>query len=231
MTDDARRRIEALMDLSELGAGYRLATHDLEIRGAGNLLGAEQSGHVAAVGYDLYMEMLEEAIAEMQGQGVEEVAEPEIRLPLAALLPEDYVADVNRRLVLYKQLSATRDTDELDGIRADLLDRFGPLPPETQNLLEVIRLKIRCRQLGIEEIETAGGELVLRVGERTRIDPTRLVELLQRPGCPIRATPDHRIRLALRKSEDAVVESFGLLDLLAPEKGAETDSPSLEGSV
>jgi transcription-repair coupling factor (superfamily II helicase) len=232
LTDDARRRIEAIQDLSELGAGYRLATHDLEIRGAGNLLGAEQSGHVADVGYDLYMEMLEDAIAELRGQGVEETVEPEIRLPLPALLPEVYVPDVNQRLVFYKQLSATRDYDEVAAIRSDLLDRFGPLPPETQNLLEVIRLKIRCRQLGIEEVETSGSELVLRVSERTRIDPTRLVELLQRPGCPIRATPDHRIRLSLRKSEDAVVESFGLLDLLAPEKRAESDpSPPLEESV
>ena len=223
LTDDARRRIEAIQDLSELGAGYRLATHDLEIRGAGNLLGAEQSGHVAAVGYDLYMEMVEEAIAELRGQGVEEAVEPEIRLPLPALLPESYVPDVNQRLVLYKQLSAARDPEELQAIRSDLLDRFGPLPSETQSLLEVIRLKIRCRELGIAEIQSGGRELVVRVAERTRIDPRRLVELLQRPGCPIRVTPEHGLRLPLRKPEDALVESFGLLDLLSPEKGAEAE--------
>ena len=218
LTDDARRRIEAIQDLSDLGAGFRLATHDLEIRGAGNLLGPEQSGNIAAVGYDLYMEMLERAIAEMKGEGMEEALEPEIRLPIPALLPEAYVPDVNQRLVLYKQLSATRDLEELDALRGDLLDRFGPLPPETRNLVEVIRLKIRCRQLGIEDIRTSQDELVVRVASGTRIDPHRLARLLEQPGCPFRVTPAHEVRTTLRKREDALAESLGLLDLLDPEQ-------------
>jgi transcription-repair coupling factor (superfamily II helicase) len=217
LTDDARRRIEAIQDLSDLGSGFRLATHDLEIRGAGNLLGPEQSGQIGAVGYDLYMEMLQQSIAELRGEGAEEMLEPEIRLPLPALLPESYVPDVNQRLVLYKQLSATRDILEIEELRADLLDRFGPIPPETGNLLEVIRMKIRCRELGIEKLETLGSELVAHVATRTRIDPGRLVRLLERPGCPFRVTPDHQIRITLRKGEDALAEGFGLLDLLTPE--------------
>jgi transcription-repair coupling factor (superfamily II helicase) len=224
LTDDARRRIEAIQDLSDLGAGFRLATHDLEIRGAGDFLGTDQSGHIGAVGYDLYMEMLEQEIAELRGQGAEEALEPEIRLPLPALLPESYVPDPNQRLVLYKQLSATRDNEELAVLRADLMDRFGPLPPETCNLLEVIRLKIRCRQLGIEKVETQGSDLVVQVAAQTRIDPTRLVALLERPGCPFRVTPDHQIRTTLRKGEDAFAEGFGLLDLLAPEPKSSPDA-------
>ena len=216
MTEDARRRIEAIQELSELGAGFRLATEDLEIRGAGNLLGGEQSGHIAQVGYDLYMELLEQAIAELRGQGGEELLEPEIRLPLAALLPDSYVSDVNQRLVLYKQLSSARDEAELAEIRDDLLDRYGALPGEARNLLEVIRLKIRCRSLGIEALDVAGGELVLRVHERSRIDPSTLVRLLNRPETPFRVTPDHKIFMSLRQPEDALAESFGLLDLLSP---------------
>jgi transcription-repair coupling factor (superfamily II helicase) len=219
MTDDARRRIEAIRDLSDLGAGFRLATHDLEIRGAGNMLGAEQSGNIAAVGYDLYMEMLDQAISALRGQDREEELEPEIRLPLSALLPDSYVGDVNQRLVLYKQLSGARDAEEVDLVRADLLDRYGPLPSEARNLLEVIRLKIRCRRLGIEAVEVSGRDLSFRVADRTRIEPDRIIALLQRPGCPIRIAPDQRIMMPLRKSEDALAEGFGLLDLLSPAKG------------
>ncbi len=106
---------------------------------------------------------------------------------------------MNQRLVLYKQLSATRDADELAVLRADLLDRFGPLPSETSNLLEVIRLKIRCRRLGIEAIEVSGNELVMRVGDHSRIEPEHLLRLLNRPGSPIRVTPAQEIRITLRK--------------------------------
>ena len=217
MSDEARRRIEAVQELSELGAGFRLATEDLEIRGAGELLGAEQSGHVASVGYDLYMEMLDEALRRVRGDAVADELDPEIKLPLPALLPEKYVPDASQRLVLYKQLAAARDDAELDEARGDLLDRFGPLPAEAENLIGVMRLKLRCRALGIEALEVAGPELVFRVGERAAIDPRRLAGLLDRPGTPLRVTPDHRIYLSLRQAGDALAESFGLLELLTPD--------------
>ncbi|MCE2391609.1 MAG: transcription-repair coupling factor [Proteobacteria bacterium] len=217
MSDEARRRIEAVQELSELGAGLRLATEDLEIRGAGELLGAEQSGHVASVGYDLYMEMLDEALRRVRGDAVADELDPEIKLPLPALLPEKYVPDASQRLVLYKQLAAARDDAELDEARGDLLDRFGPLPAEAENLIGVMRLKLRCRALGIEALEVAGPELVFRVGERAAIDPRRLAGLLDRPGTPLRVTPDHRIYLSLRQAGDALAESFGLLELLTPD--------------
>jgi transcription-repair coupling factor (superfamily II helicase) len=214
MSEDARRRIEAISDLSELGSGFRLATEDLEIRGAGNLLGAEQSGHIAAVGYDLYMEMLEQAVAELRGQDAESGVEPEIRLPIPALFPEGYVSDVNQRLVLYKQLSSTRDEDELRDVIDDVLDRFGPLPGEAKNLCEVIRLKIRCKGLGIESVDTVGDELVVRLGERAAVDPKHLLRLLGQPDSGLRITPDHKIWLRLRQPEDALAEAFGLAELL-----------------
>jgi transcription-repair coupling factor (superfamily II helicase) len=216
MTAEAQRRIEAVQELSELGSGFRLATEDLEIRGAGNLLGADQSGHIASIGYDLYMEMLEQAIERLRGSEVDEAVEPEIRLPLPALLPESYVADPSQRLVLYKQLSSARDDAELDAARDDLLDRFGALPPEAENLVGVVRLRLRCRRLGVESVEVARGELALRVGERTRIDPHRLAWLLEQPGAQVRVAPDHRVFLGLRQPGDALAEALGLLELLSP---------------
>jgi transcription-repair coupling factor (superfamily II helicase) len=225
MTADGRRRIEAIQDLSELGAGFRLATEDLVIRGAGNLLGPEQSGHVASVGYDLYMEMLEQAIAELRGQPCEPELDPEIRLPLTALLPDSYVEDVSQRLVLYKQLSSARSDAELREILDDLLDRYGPLPQEARNLADVIRLKIRCRELGIESIETSGKDLVLRASSRSRLDPKRLLALIAQPEMQLRVAPDQRLRLALRRLEDALTEAFGILELLAAPSRAQGGPP------
>ncbi|MEX2205382.1 MAG: transcription-repair coupling factor [Myxococcota bacterium] len=216
VSEDAQRRIEAIQDLSELGAGFRLATEDLEIRGAGNLLGGEQSGHIASVGYDLYMEMLDEAMARLRGEETSEAIDPEIRLPLPALLPESYVPEVSQRLALYKQLSSARDDEELATLRGNLLDRFGALPVATQNLLEVIRLKIRCRKLGVLWVEVKNGELQMRIAEQSKVDPSRLVRVIGRPGAQIRAYPDRRLGLRLRQPGDALAESFGLLDLLQP---------------
>ncbi len=218
LSPEGRQRIEAIQDLSELGAGYRLATHDLEIRGAGNLLGGEQSGYVAAVGYDLFLEMLEQAVAELRGQGAEQRIEPEIKLPIPALLPEEYVDAANQRLVFYKQLSSARDGDELAEIRGELLDRYGPLPAEALSLFEVIRLKLRCRDLGIESLEASRNEIVVRIAPdlAPRIDPSRLVTLLGRPGTPFRVDADQQIHMRYRGSRTLLAESFGLLDLLAP---------------
>jgi transcription-repair coupling factor (superfamily II helicase) len=216
ISDEARRRIEAIQDLAELGAGFRLATEDLEIRGAGNLLGGEQSGHVSSVGYDLYMEMLEQAIARLRGEELADAIEPEIRLPVPALLPEAYVPEVSQRLALYKQLSGARDDDELAGLRGELLDRYGPLPVEAQNLIEVIRLKIRCRRLGVVTVEVKNGELLFQIGEKAQVDPSRIVRMLGQPGSQLRAYPSRRIGVRLRAAGDALAESLALVDLLAP---------------
>ena len=193
LSGDARKRLEAIQDLSELGAGFRLANLDLEIRGAGDLLGSEQSGNLRSVGYETYMEMLEETIAELSGQAHEEWIDPEIKLPVVGRLPEDYVPDVSQRLVLYKRLSSTRDENEVALIRDELLDRFGRLPAEAENLLEVIRLKIAARRLGIVRIESSRGEIVLQVAPKSQIDPDRLIQLLSHARSGLRITPDQRL--------------------------------------
>jgi transcription-repair coupling factor (superfamily II helicase) len=197
LSHDAERRLEAIQDLSELGSGFRLANMDLEIRGAGNLLGAEQSGNIGAVGYETYMEMLQETIDELRGQSHAAEIDPEIRLPVAARLPEDYVAVVNQRLVLYKRLASCRDDAEVDRIRDELLDRFGALPADAENLLQVIRLKILAARLGIAAIDAGRGELVLSAAPTTNVDPQRLVNLLTQANGGLRVTPDHRIHAPL----------------------------------
>jgi len=193
LTDDAQKRLEAIQDLSALGSGFRLANMDLEIRGAGNLLGAEQSGNLRSVGYETYMELLEETIEELRGNVAKVEVDPEVRLPVVARLPEAYVSDVSQRLVLYKRLASSRDESELAFVRDEILDRYGPLPDEAVNLLEVIRLKLMAKPLGVHAVTIARGNLVLTVSEQANIDPERLIQLLTRAGAGVRVTPDHKI--------------------------------------
>ncbi|MDP6980058.1 MAG: transcription-repair coupling factor [Myxococcota bacterium] len=193
LTHDAERRLEAIQDLSELGSGFRLANMDLEIRGAGNMLGAEQSGNLMTVGYDTYMSMLQETMEELRGEVHDAEIDPEIRLPVEARLPEDYVADVSQRLVLYKRASSARDEGEVARVRDEVLDRYGPLPPQAEHLFDVIRLKILSRTLGVAAVDVVRGELVLQVSEKSKIEPDRLVHLLGQPGLGLRVAPDHKI--------------------------------------
>jgi transcription-repair coupling factor (superfamily II helicase) len=195
LTPRAEKRLEAIQELSDLGSGFRLANLDLEIRGAGNLLGAEQSGALAAVGFETYMQMLEETIEEMRGQVRAVEVDPEIRLPIKALFPENYVAQVSQRLVLYKRLASCRDDLEIDRIRDEILDRFGTLPQEAENLLIVIRLKVAARRLGIAAVDYSSGELVLSAGSGAQIDPKKVVALMRNPrnAGGVRVSPGHKI--------------------------------------
>ncbi len=201
LSDDARKRLEAIQSFTELGSGFRLASLDLEIRGAGNLLGAAQSGNIAAVGFDTYMELLDETIEELRGNTRTISVDPEIRLPVSARLPDDYVPDVSQRLVLYKRLASAPDEADVDRIRDELLDRFGPCPGDADNLLAVIRLKIAARRLGVAAVDLAGDQIVLTAAESTRIDPRRLVNLLTHPSAGIRVAPNHRIYAPLPRHD------------------------------
>jgi transcription-repair coupling factor (superfamily II helicase) len=139
------------------------------------------------------MDMLAETMDELRGQTREIEVDPEIRLPVPARLPEEYVAAVSQRLVLYKRLASCRDDADVDRIRDELLDRFGTLPGQAENLLEVIRLKIRARRLGVVAVDVARGEIVLTAGETTSVDPQRLVNLLKQGGDGLRVAPNHKI--------------------------------------
>ncbi len=157
MTRDAQRRLEVLQAFTELGAGFSIASHDLEIRGAGNLLGHDQSGTIAEIGFDLYTQLLEEAVAEMRGEPPRVEIEPEVTLPIPALIPDDYVPDVHQRLVLYKRFSGAGSADEVSDLRAELVDRFGELPDEVDALSELMLLKQQMRELRLRAMESGAG--------------------------------------------------------------------------
>jgi transcription-repair coupling factor (superfamily II helicase) len=157
MTGDAKKRLQAIQEMSYLGAGFRLALKDLEIRGAGNLLGGEQSGHIYKVGFDMYMEMLEKAVAELKGEEIREDFDPQIRLPVAAYIPDDYVQDIALRLSLYKRLTSLRSENEVNEFESEMADRFGKAPGEVKNLLYIIRIKLLAKKLFVSRISYADG--------------------------------------------------------------------------
>ncbi|CAM3557891.1 Transcription-repair-coupling factor [Vibrio aerogenes CECT 7868] len=184
LTKDAVKRLEALASLEDLGAGFTLATHDLEIRGAGELLGDEQSGQIQSVGFTLYMEMLEQAVEALKSGKepaledlLKEQTEVEFRLP--ALLPDDYIPDINTRLSMYKQIASVADENELNELKVELIDRFGKLPDAALNLLEITQFKLKAAKLNIRKIEAhqKGGYIDFHLN--ANIDPTCLVQLLQ----------------------------------------------------
>jgi transcription-repair coupling factor (superfamily II helicase) len=184
LTADAKKRLEAIESLEELGAGFTLATHDLEIRGAGELLGEEQSGQIQEVGFNLYMDLLERAVQALKSGRQPELDRPlqhgaEIDLQLPALLPDDYIPDVHTRLVLYKRIANAGDKEALRELQVEMVDRFGLLPPSAKNLFAVTELKLEIQSLGIRRIEAgpAGGRILFEA--EPQIDPAHLVRLIQ----------------------------------------------------
>jgi transcription-repair coupling factor (superfamily II helicase) len=196
LTHDARERLRVLQEQTELGAGFRIARHDLELRGAGDLLGARQAGQIAAIGFELYTELLEETVKELQGQVHEARIDPEVRLGLSAYLPESYVADPNQRLVLYRRMAAAIDEEELYAAGDELRDRFGDLPAPAGLLLEVMKLRVLMKQLRIEQAEYDGHQLVLAFPPTTRVTPEQIMALLARPE-RYRFSPDYRLVVKL----------------------------------
>ena len=184
MTKDAAKRLEAIASLEDLGAGFALATHDLEIRGAGELLGDDQSGQIATIGFSLYMDMLEQAVEALK-EGKEPsldavlATQTEIELRIPALLPDDYINDVNTRLSLYKKLAGCKTNTEIKDVQVELIDRFGLLPDAAKNLVKVAEMKLLAQDVGITKIEaTAQGGLV-EFSEQTKIDPGYIIRLIQ----------------------------------------------------
>ncbi len=185
MTPQAERRLKVLGSLDTLGAGFNLASHDLDIRGAGNLLGEEQSGHIREVGFELYQDMLEEAIARIRageaGVPVEadETWAPQINLGVPVLIPEDYVADLDVRLGLYRRLSGLESRTEMEGFAAELHDRFGKLPAEVETLLRVVRVKTMCRRAGIAKLDAGPKGATIQFRNDKFADPAGLVGFIQ----------------------------------------------------
>ena len=195
LTPGAERRLRVLQSLDSLGAGFSLASHDLDIRGAGNLLGDEQSGHIREVGYELYQEMLEEAVASMRGSGEEENGQwsPQINVGTPVLIPESYVPDLDARMALYRRLSDVETRTEIDGFAAELIDRFGKLPQEVEFLLKIVEIKGLCRTANVEKIEAGPKGVVLTLRENTFPNPGALVELINDERGNAKLRPDHKL--------------------------------------
>ena len=195
MGSDARKRLEALQEVTELGSGLKLAMHDLEIRGAGALLGDAQSGHVAAVGFDMYLQILERAVQELKGEEAVEEVEPEIDLPIPAFIPGDYAEDINQRLVFYRRLSSAKSGEEVEEIGEELRDRYGPIPAVLENLLQVMNLKLLLKKGGVKRVSSERERVVLTFDPHSPVDPTRLVEGVARGKGRREFTPDQRLKL------------------------------------
>jgi transcription-repair coupling factor (superfamily II helicase) len=195
MGTDARKRLEALQEVSELGSGLKLAMHDLEIRGAGTLLGDAQSGHIAAVGFDMYLQILEQAVRELKGEEVKEEIETEIDLPIPAFFPQTYIEDINQRLVFYRRLASAKSEVEVQDIREELRDRFGSLPPAAENLFQVMNLKLLLKRAGVRRIWAEKEKVVLAFDAKSSLDPQRLVAAVARGKGRREFTPDQRLKL------------------------------------
>jgi len=178
LDETAQRRLRVIEEMTELGAGFRLAMRDLEIRGSGNLLGAAQHGHIAAVGFDLYTKLLGEAVNELKGEPAAARVDPVISADAEALLPETYVPEVNQRLALYKRLAEVEGADEVEPMRAELTDRFGAPPPPVEALLDIVSLRVLARDLGVERVEARGGRAVFTFAPSTQVTPERILKVI-----------------------------------------------------
>jgi transcription-repair coupling factor (superfamily II helicase) len=200
LNDTAERRLTVLQSLESLGAGFQLASHDLDIRGAGNLLGDEQSGHIREVGFELYQAMLEEAVASLRTgeEDYEDKGEwsPQISLGMPVMIPEHYVPDLQLRMQLYRRLGDLTDAREIDAAGAELIDRFGPLPEEVESLLKVILVKALCRAANVEKVDAGPKGTVITLRNNEFPNPAGLVKMLSDPGMNARIKPDHKLVFA-----------------------------------
>jgi transcription-repair coupling factor (superfamily II helicase) len=198
LSRDAQKRLQVIMDFTEPGSGFRIASNDLEIRGAGNLLGASQSGHVSAVGYELYTELMDRAIREIKGEAPqEEEIKPEIHLGIPAFIPEIYMTDEHQRLVTYKKISLAATEEEIAGIRVELLDRYGLVPSEVENLLSVIGIRNLLKTLKGKKLGYDGKVMTVFLQEKSPVDPRRIIELYRRKVRGVQLTPDLKLTIPM----------------------------------
>ena len=214
---EARERLDALVRFSELGSGFSLATSDLDIRGAGELLGAKQSGSIASVGFDAYARLLEEAVASLRGEPIRRERDPDLHVDVSGYIPDGYIEDAGQRLDFYKRMAECGGEDEIRALLDEMRDRYGPEPPEVRALAEIMDLKARARALGAASVELARSRLALALSEHTPLDARRVAELVSRPRARWKLTPDSRLQTTLTSGEqqDRIAACKALLHELA----------------
>ncbi len=216
LTRDAQKRLAALIRFTELGSGFRIASHDLEIRGAGNILGKQQSGHIATVGIDLYMQLIEEAVMELRGKEVHPEIEPQINCAQPAYLPDSYVPDATQRLQLYKRLSGCREQETVETLEEEMVDRFGHAPKPARTLIRLIELKVLLRKLNAAGLDLANDRVSIQLGQHGRVSPDAVVELVMKTKSPYQFTPDNRLvyTFLTHEMEDPIQTAKNLLHKL-----------------
>lgn len=212
LSQTAQQRLEVVQTLDQLGAGFQLASHDMDIRGAGNLLGEEQSGQVREVGVELYQQMLEDAVAAARAGGLGETVQerwtPQINLGMSVLIPETYVADLNVRLGLYRRLADVMEEAEIEPIAAEIIDRFGSLPTEVENLLQTVAIKVLCRKAGVSKIDAGPKGAIIAFYHDTFSHPERLMAWITKQAGTIKVRPDQKLVL-MRGWEDMSLRLTG----------------------
>jgi transcription-repair coupling factor (superfamily II helicase) len=218
LTEVARRRLAALKEFSDLGAGFKIAALDLELRGAGNMLGGEQSGHIEAIGFEMYTTMLEEAVGKLKGEERVEVPTTQLSLGIALRIDESYIAEENQRLRMYKHIAGVQSEAAIADVRAELEDRYGPLPESVRHLLDASLLRIECERIGVSQIDRKRDQLHIRFTESAGVDPGRLMKLVARNAKRgAQFTPQGVLRYPLTspKPDGVLAEIRALLDQLA----------------
>jgi len=220
LTEIARRRLAALKEFSDLGAGFKIAALDLELRGAGNMLGGEQSGHIEAVGFEMYTGMLEEAVSKLKGEEHVERPATQLSLGIALRIDESYIAEENQRLRMYKRIAGAQTEGALADVQAELEDRYGPVPENLQHLLDAAQLRIECERIGVSQIDRKRDQLHIRFTEHAGVDPGRLMKLVAKNAKRgAQFTPQGVLKYPLTavKPEEVLAEIRALLDELAVE--------------
>lgn len=199
LSPDALKRLKVLMEHSDLGSGFQIAMSDLKIRGGGTILGASQSGHIAAVGYDMFLKLMEEAMSEIKGEPILEALEPDIQITLSAFIPETYIPDIDQRLVAYRRLAKMTSLAEISDYKKEMADRFGALPDEAGNLLLKMMLKVLCTAAGVKRLDLYGRQLDLRFSEAHQKNPFGIVDMIVSGKGRFEFTPDHVLKIHLSR--------------------------------
>jgi transcription-repair coupling factor (superfamily II helicase) len=198
---DAQKRLKVLMEHSDLGSGFQIAMSDLKIRGGGTILGASQSGHIAAVGYDMFLKLMENSMAALKGEEIQERLEPEININMPALIPESYMTDIDQRLTAYRRLAKMTELKEIADFKAELMDRFGALPTETANLLLKIMLRVLAIQAGVKRIDLKDCQLSLTFSLPHQKNPSGIMDMILSEPDRFEITPDHSMKARLKKGD------------------------------
>ena len=210
---DAQKRLKVLMEHSDLGSGFQIAMSDLKIRGGGTILGASQSGHIAAVGYDMFLKLMEDAVAELKGGPLQERLEPEINISISAFIPESYIPDIDQRLTAYRRLVKMTELKELADFKAELIDRFGALPMEVANLVLKIVLKILSIKAGVKRLDLTGRQLLFYFSEVHQKYPYGIVDMIVAKQECFEFTPEHvlKARLSMQSPAALLAETKNIL--------------------